>query len=336
MNLQSRSRCSLLIAWLFIILASYIYPQPYEVLSIQGDGINVRQEADVNSKVVLKLNTTDRCDVVAVGNKETVSGKEDYWYQVKYQSKIGWVFGAFTSLRQEGKETITATFKDCFYGDIGHLIFIDTKGKEWDFGQGPNNLGDYKFCIDPEELGEAEPNPVYIGKKFSVTYTINKCSSYLEGEGLVDCPTIVELKEAAVEFTSDNTSCNNKNDYFPDLRWDKLTFIQLRDQGTYKILKEFINEDFVIGSNYEYAYVSDLNNDGGKEYFFCQFVPQHGGCEGVLISKINNEWFKIFEFTGEPDYFWGIMPLKSRTNGYYDICLEGIKYKFTGREYLKE
>jgi len=193
MNLNTCIHFSLLTLWLSLIFASSIFPQSYKVLTIQGDGINIRQEANVNSRVVLKLNTTDRCDVLSIGNKETVSGKEDYWYKVKYQSKIGWVFGAFTSFRQEGRETITATFKDCFSGDIGHLIFVDTNGKEWDFGQGPWNLGEYKFCIDPEELGEAEPNPKYVGKEFKIIYNVIKEAAYLTSDGIIDCPTIIEI-----------------------------------------------------------------------------------------------------------------------------------------------
>lgn len=194
MNVNLSFRFSSMLALLFIFFSIFLYTQDYRVLSIQGNSINIYQKPNPNSKVLLKLNKMERCAVLKIGDKETVAGKEDYWYKVKYSSKTGWVFGAFTSLRQEGRKSIKATFKDCFAGDVGHLLFTDNEGFEWDFGQGPNNLSKFEFCIDPEQLGEGEPNPKYLGKVFSITYTINKEPAYLESDGIIDCPTIIEIK----------------------------------------------------------------------------------------------------------------------------------------------
>ncbi|TAK62202.1 MAG: hypothetical protein EPO24_05165 [Bacteroidetes bacterium] len=62
--------------------------------------------------------------------------------------------------------TFRGTFIDVSFGDLYHIIFIDDKNQEWDFGPASNNnnLGEYTLDINNEG------NPQYKGKKFLVMY----------------------------------------------------------------------------------------------------------------------------------------------------------------------
>lgn len=198
MYFNSLSKISLILFWLFLLFEITISAQSYSILTIQGNGVNIRENPNINSKVVVKLNTTDECLVLAIGDKEKVDGKEDYWYKVKYKSKIGWVFGAFTSIRQQGRITITAVFEDCDAGDMEHILFKDIEGNIIDFGGAPNNLDNYELCVVPEDDWVPIGNPKYVGKKFQITYLINYCliigyEGNVDGE-IIEWPTIVELK----------------------------------------------------------------------------------------------------------------------------------------------
>lgn len=65
---------------------------------IEGDNIWIR-ETPVNGKVILKLNTGDKCVVLEKGSSQTIRGCYDYWYKIKYNEKVGWVFGSQTSIK---------------------------------------------------------------------------------------------------------------------------------------------------------------------------------------------------------------------------------------------
>jgi hypothetical protein len=67
-------------------------------LIINGDGIWVRDEPSTG-EVVMKLNKGDKCLVLQKGKKETINGKTDFWYEIEFDGKQGWVFGSQTSLQ---------------------------------------------------------------------------------------------------------------------------------------------------------------------------------------------------------------------------------------------
>jgi len=71
-------------------------------LSIYGDNvINLFQSASTTSTIIRGLTNGQVCKIIAKGSKEvTIAGKTDYWYKVKAEGDIGWVFGSYTSLRK--------------------------------------------------------------------------------------------------------------------------------------------------------------------------------------------------------------------------------------------
>ncbi|MCU0848493.1 MAG: hypothetical protein MUD12_11455 [Spirochaetes bacterium] len=117
-----------------------------------------------------RLNRTDYCEVLQKGSEETINGKKDSWYRVKYGSKTGWVFGAFTSLRLEGRKKFIMTFKGCGTGDVVHKMFKDANGKEWDFYSSYDNFCGYELCVteDGAQAYSTVGAKKYVGKKFEV------------------------------------------------------------------------------------------------------------------------------------------------------------------------
>ncbi|MBN1532473.1 MAG: SH3 domain-containing protein [Spirochaetes bacterium] len=146
-------------------------------LDIQGNSVNVRANADVKTAVVKRMNTGDVAEVIEKGKEETIGGKRDYWYRIKFYdgsaSKTGWVFGAFTSLKQEGRKRLTMVFEGCTAdsNNFSHKLFRELSGKKWDFSDTGHNFGAYELCIaavdkdgNPSEAGAKE----YVGKRFEV------------------------------------------------------------------------------------------------------------------------------------------------------------------------
>ena len=68
-----------------------------EFLVIHGRDIWVR-DVQVTGQVVMKLNEGDRCRILNKSELSLVKGLPDYWYQVEFNNKKGWVFGSQTSL----------------------------------------------------------------------------------------------------------------------------------------------------------------------------------------------------------------------------------------------
>lgn len=48
------------------------------------------------------------------------------------------------------------------------------------------------------------------------------------------------------------------------------------------------------GSNYDYGFTINLNDDETMEYIFCCDESSHGPCYANIYSKINNKWTIIF------------------------------------------
>ena len=141
-------------------------------LSIQNDDVNVRSGPGTGSPVSFKLKKADNCEVLEKGSEETINGKKDSWYRVKCSSKTGWVFGAFTSLRLEGRKKFIMTFKGCGTGDVVHRMFKDANGREWDFYSSYDNFCGYEWKLCVTEDGAPAYSTVgakkYVGKKFEV------------------------------------------------------------------------------------------------------------------------------------------------------------------------
>ena len=69
-------------------------------LTIFGNRIWVRSEP-ISGEVVFTLNEGDVCRVIKRGVQQTIGLTTDYWYQIVFENKKGWVFGSQTSIRQE-------------------------------------------------------------------------------------------------------------------------------------------------------------------------------------------------------------------------------------------
>lgn len=69
-------------------------------LVIHGTNVNMRVDAKLDAVRIKQLKTGDTCEVLEKGRKQTIDDKEDYWYKIKFKNKEGWVFGAFTSIKQ--------------------------------------------------------------------------------------------------------------------------------------------------------------------------------------------------------------------------------------------
>jgi len=170
-------------------------------LYIQNDDVNVRSGPGTGSPVSFKLKKADYCEVLEKGGEETINGKKDIWYRVKYGSKTGWVFGAFTSLRLEGRKKFIMTFRGCGTGDVVHKMFRDANGREWDFYSSYDNFCGYELCVTEDgapaysTVGEKK----YVGKKFEVvvnTLQQNACDDWPNCTKfrIISWPAVVSLK----------------------------------------------------------------------------------------------------------------------------------------------
>lgn len=70
-----------------------------ETLLIEGTDIWIR-ETPSTGEVVMKLNTGDECEILHKGKSETIRGNFDYWYKIRFNRNVGWVFGSQTSIKQ--------------------------------------------------------------------------------------------------------------------------------------------------------------------------------------------------------------------------------------------
>lgn len=161
-------------------------------LIVQGDVVNVRKLADVNSEIVVKVKRFDALVGIEKANQATINGITDYWYKVQTPSgKLGYVFGHFTSWKKEGQITSIMTLNDVMFGDCFHIVF-----DEIDFGDGWNDLG--KF--DDIEEDAYNDEKVYVGMKFRVTYNTLYSKKSLgcspeQPEELIETETIVNLEK---------------------------------------------------------------------------------------------------------------------------------------------
>lgn len=76
-----------------------------KVLVIIGTNVNLRVEPNLKAVRIRQLKTNDTCEIIEKGKQETIDGTTDFWYKIKHKTKEGWIFGAFTSIKQE-KETL--------------------------------------------------------------------------------------------------------------------------------------------------------------------------------------------------------------------------------------
>ncbi|TPN83934.1 SH3 domain-containing protein [Aquimarina algicola] len=93
-------------------------------LTILGNRIWVRSEP-ISGKLVFTANDGDVCRIIDKGERQTIGLITDYWYQIVFKNKKGWVFGSQTSIKQE--KTI-ASFKT-YLAEVLETYFF---GKRFD------------------------------------------------------------------------------------------------------------------------------------------------------------------------------------------------------------
>lgn len=77
-----------------------ISQQKKETLRIIGNKIWIR-ETPQTGKVLFTLNDGITCTILEKGIKDTIRGNADFWYKIKTNNQIGWVFGSQTSYRSK-------------------------------------------------------------------------------------------------------------------------------------------------------------------------------------------------------------------------------------------
>jgi hypothetical protein len=74
---------------------------PLELTIVCDNTINLFQNPRSGAAVVKGLSNGSVCTIISKGSTlSTFGGKKDYWYNVKVEGFKGWVFGAYTSLKE--------------------------------------------------------------------------------------------------------------------------------------------------------------------------------------------------------------------------------------------
>lgn len=84
--------------------------------------------------------------------------------------------------------------------------------------------------------------------------------------------------------------------------------------------------DVKTGSNYDYGFAIDLNNDGVKEYAFCCMEAMHGPCDMRIFAKVAGKWKPVIDFLNGYQMGGnnpGFTVLMTKHDGYFDICQDG-------------
>lgn len=66
---------------------------------IESPHLRLREKPSYDSRIVRYLTSGFVLEIVSRGNnKETIEGKQDYWYQINYNGVNGWVFGGYLKI----------------------------------------------------------------------------------------------------------------------------------------------------------------------------------------------------------------------------------------------
>lgn len=94
---------------LFLLMTITVL-QSQEYLLIEGKNIWIRDKP-VTGKVIMKLNTGNKCRVLEKGIKDTIRNNIDYWYKIEFNARQGWVFGSQSNIKT-GKIFKPLTFEE--------------------------------------------------------------------------------------------------------------------------------------------------------------------------------------------------------------------------------
>ena len=167
----------------------------HENIAVMQANVNVRSDETINSEKIIMLNQFDEVEILSKGKEEIINGNRDYWYEIEVGADVkGYVFGHFTSLKEDGKTTKILTYQGCEMGDLFHLMF-----EGYDFGESNNNLMGYNLCLEDTINGEFTTNELYYNSNFELSINqliTRKYCNYPEDMNICieKVPTIVGIK----------------------------------------------------------------------------------------------------------------------------------------------
>jgi hypothetical protein len=82
------------------------------------------------------------------------------------------------------KLTITAKYQFTEFGDLPHIVFEDTNGKIWDFGEGDHDFKGYDFG----QIEDFKTNEALVDKEFKIELVKGKMKTYAD-----DFETVIEV-----------------------------------------------------------------------------------------------------------------------------------------------
>jgi hypothetical protein len=176
---------------MIFILFFPIYVISQKELIVQSDKVNIRKSPNTSDEVTHKAKRFDRFIILEKIAESAINGITDNWYKIQIgNTKTGYIFGHFTSLKREGQVNKEMTLNDVSFSDCFHVIF-----DEIDFGDGQNEYNLYEDIIEDAN----RESKIYIGKKFMITYNdlfslvSEYCNPDLPQKEILT-PTILQIK----------------------------------------------------------------------------------------------------------------------------------------------
>jgi microsomal dipeptidase-like Zn-dependent dipeptidase len=126
----------------------------------------VEKKAKRNNQAVTGQNTNTTTDCISVYPAQQEAALKQYIAELKKEWK-------------SVPNPIIARYEGNSFGDYHHIIFKDSTGTTFDFGQANNYYGRYKLF---DQSGQYDDNPAYTGKEFKI-YWDWKLSSFLCCDG---------------------------------------------------------------------------------------------------------------------------------------------------------
>ena len=201
--------CIGVLAALYLI-PSQVVAQNGNILLILDDKVNLRAKSNVDSEVTTNLENGEQARIIDQSLFfETVVRKTDYWYKVKVDGKIGWVFGAYTSQKLSANPRILmATYKNTSSDASLHIYFQSQDLKElgwkghgintWDFGyaDAQNKYSGYKFYTNPNRTGDLTISK-YKDVLFEIEWKVAPREAPKNSRELIqkEVPVIVSIKK---------------------------------------------------------------------------------------------------------------------------------------------
>ncbi|MBU0488955.1 MAG: SH3 domain-containing protein [Bacteroidetes bacterium] len=274
-----------------------------EALAIKGSHVNIRENANTTSKVIMQLNTGDSCKILDKGKKEKIGDQTDFWYHIDYSGNEGWVFGAFTSVKYTGEGKISFISgngkKIPFYNEVKLIRHFcdpleDSSDIQSETGKAQGDLAKLKTMVGrlkPENCKTEFTKEAIMSKILEYNIRIKTLDDIkIQPIAVIDYgDNIAEVYQIFLKYTMDS---KNLGEFWSDCcqipadtKEGKLlnlectvNWVSLRDRDG----ESWINPASFTQANckcdcntMELDYIGDVDNDGQHEIVF-----KHGYYEG--------------------------------------------------------